>query len=148
MPATNDAVVRRLYDQIWSIGNLDVVDQICAPNMICHDIDSAADIHGTQEYKELAATYRSAFPDLKTNLEDLIAHGDKVVVRWSAHGTHEGEMMGIAPTHRRVTFRGVDIFRFYAGKIQEQWSNYNALAVFQQIGAIPAPPEHPRHAGG
>lgn len=148
MPVTNDTIVRRLYDQVWSIGNLDAVDQVCAPNIILHESNSPADRHGTQEYKELAAMYRSAFPDLRTNVEDIIAQGDKLVVRWSARGTQEGDLMGIPPTHRQINFRGVDIFRFYSGKIQEQWINYNALSAFHQMGAIPALPEQTRRAGG
>jgi predicted ester cyclase len=85
--------------------------------------------------------YRDAFPDVLMSVEDQVAEGDKVVTRWIASGTHQGDMMGIAPTGNRVTVAGTSVERIVDGKIEETWDNYDALGMMQQIGAIPTPEE-------
>jgi predicted ester cyclase len=85
--------------------------------------------------------YRNAFPDVLMSVEDQVAEGDKVVTRWIASGTHQGDMMGIAPTGNRVTVAGTSVERIVDGKIEETWDNYDALGMMQQIGAIPSPEE-------
>ena len=85
--------------------------------------------------------YRNAFPDVQMHVEDQVAEGDMVVTRWIASGTHQGEVMGIAPTGNRVTMAGTNIERVVNGKIEETWDNYDALGMMQQIGAIPSPEE-------
>jgi predicted ester cyclase len=85
--------------------------------------------------------YRNAFPDVQMHVEDQVAEGDMVVTRWIASGTHQGDLMGIAPTGNRVTVAGTSIERVVNGKIEETWDNYDALGMMQQIGAIPSPEE-------
>ena len=80
-------------------------------------------------------------PDLRITLEDDIAEEDKVVSRWTAQVTHQGELMGIAPTGNQVTIMGITIHRIEDGKIVEEWENWDALGLMQQIGAIPSPEE-------
>ena len=82
---------------------------------------------------------RSAFPDLRVTLEDDIAEGNKVVSRWRAQGTHQGELMGIAPTGNQMAITGITIDRIEEGKIVEEWENWDALGMMQQIGAVPSP---------
>ena len=91
--------------------------------------------------KRYAAMLRVAFPDLHQTIEEQIAEGDKVAYRWTARGTHQGELMGLAPTGNRVLFTGISIARLSEGKIEEIWENYNALGMMQQIGAVPSPEE-------
>jgi predicted ester cyclase len=64
----------------------------------------------------------------------------KVVIRWTMRATHQGELMGIAPTGKPVTVTGIDIFRLSAGKLAEMWQNWDQLGMLQQVGALPAPP--------
>ena len=71
--------------------------------------------------------------------EDQIAEDDKVVTRWTAVGSHQGELMGIPPTGRRVTVTGITINRIVGGKIMETWNNYDALGQLQQLGVVPPP---------
>jgi predicted ester cyclase len=85
--------------------------------------------------------YRNAFLDVQMRVEDQVAEGDMVVTRWIASGTHQGEIMGIAPTGNRMTVAGTSIERIVEGKIEETWDNYDALGMMQQIGAIPSPEE-------
>jgi predicted ester cyclase len=77
---------------------------------------------------------RAAFPDIHYTLEDLVAEGDKVVLRWSAGGTHKGDFMSVAPTSKRVMLSGTVTFLIREGKIQEEWSHWDALGLLQQLG--------------
>ncbi len=83
--------------------------------------------------------YHGAFPDTQITVEDQIAEGDLVVTRWTARGTHQGELMGVPPSSNRATVEGITINRIADGKIAESWANYDALGMMQQIGAIPSP---------
>jgi predicted ester cyclase len=83
--------------------------------------------------------YRSAYPDTRLEIGEMIAEGDLVAMTWTATGTHQGELMGIAPTGRSVTVSGIGVDRVSGGQIVESWANYDALGMLTQLGAIPAP---------
>jgi predicted ester cyclase len=72
-------------------------------------------------------------------VDDQFAEGDKVATRWTARGTHTGEIAGIAPTGRDVTVTGLTISRFASGKVVEEWSTWDTLGMLVQLGVIPAP---------
>ena len=80
--------------------------------------------------------YRAAFPDLTLTNEDIIVGTDRVVLRWTARGTHEGELMGIPASGAEVTMTGIDILRVEDGKVVERWGEFNSMQTMQQIGAI------------
>ena len=135
----NKAIARRALKEIFSgQGNLEVADEIISPNFVGHDPVSSEDSRGPEGVKEFAMMYRNAFPDVQLSVEDQVAEGDMVVTRWIARGTHQGELMGIAPTGNRVTVAGTSVERIVDGKIEETWDNYDALGMMQQIGAIPS----------
>ena len=131
----NKALVRRFYEQMDE-DNVVIIDQLVAANYVGHVVGSE-DIRGREGLKELAAAFHSAFPDLQRVIEDLIAEGDKVVGRFTARGIHKGEFMGIAPTNKQVTFTAIGIYQFDEGKLVEDWIEYDALGLLQQLGAIP-----------
>jgi steroid delta-isomerase-like uncharacterized protein len=142
MSEENKAIARRALEEVFSgQGDLDVADELFAPNYVGHDPASPEDIHGLEGVKEFAGMYRNAFPDVLMSVEDQVAEGDMVVTRWIASGTHQGDLMGIAPTGNRVTVAGTSVERIVNGKIEETWDNYDALGMMQQIGAIPSPEE-------
>jgi predicted ester cyclase len=85
--------------------------------------------------------FRSAFPDFKATINDIIAEGDKVVIRMTWNGTHRGEFMGIPPTGKRVSFGVFDILRIAGGKFVEHWGQMDSMLMMQQLGVIPAPGE-------
>ena len=97
------------------------------------------DVRGIEGLTQFVSMIRSAIPDLRITIEDDMAEGDKVVTRWIGQGTHQGELLGIAPTGNQVTFTGITIHRIEDTKIVEEWSNWDALGVRQQIGADPSP---------
>ena len=85
--------------------------------------------------------YHGVFPDAQITVEDQIAEGDRVVTRWTERGTHQGEFMSVPPSENRIEIAGITINRFSGGKIAETWTNYDALGMMQQIGAMPSPAE-------
>lgn len=129
----NKNVSRRLREECFSKGNLSVADELMAPNALLHD-PMHPGVAGPEGMKQIARIYRGAFGDLRMTIEDQIAEGDRVVTRWTASGTHTGNLLGIPPTHRKVTVTGIDIDRIADGKIKESWSNWDAIGMFRQLG--------------
>ena len=100
MSETNKALVRRFYDEVMNRGNLDVIDELCTPDVVDHRAQPGLP-PGTDGVKHMMAMYRAVFPDLVVTLEDMVAEGDRVVVRWSGRGTHKGNLGGGLPPPAR-----------------------------------------------
>ena len=135
----NKSVVRREFEEIFSQGgNLDAAQEIYAPDYVGHE-PTFGDVHGVEGAKQFAATYRQAFPDIQTTMEDQLAEGDKVVTRFTSRGTHQGDTEDFGPpTGNRIEVTGITIERFSEeGKIVEDWTNFDALGLMQQLGLIP-----------
>ena len=144
MSDANKQVVRRLIEEVVSGGNIDALDEIAAENLVDNDPGRPPGIpQGREGQKALVAGYRAAFPDLKMTVEDQIAEGDKVVTRWIARGTHNGDLMGIPATGREATVSGIFIDRIANGQIAESWANWDQLGMLQQIGVVPEPEASP-----
>jgi steroid delta-isomerase-like uncharacterized protein len=131
----NKAVARRAFDVI-NTGNLDVVDELIAPEYL-YSAPGTPEVRGPEGWKQLISMYRAAFPDLHMTVDDVLAEGDKVAVRWSATGTHRGELMGIPPTGKRVTVTGMIMSRCAGGKFVEEHEIFDSLGMLQQLGAVP-----------
>jgi steroid delta-isomerase-like uncharacterized protein len=140
MSEENKALTRRSW-LIGSEGSLetlgDDLQEVYADDIVMHEPDE--DVRGIEGLKQYVSMIRSALPDLHLTLEDDIAEGNKVVSRWRAQGTHQGELMGIAPTGNQVAITGITIHRIEDGKIVEEWENWDALGLMQQIGAVASP---------
>lgn len=132
----NRALVRRFIEEIFNQNKLEVAEEILAPDYVHHDPTTNEFGSGIEGFKQMLNLYRQAF-DLQIVLEDQIADEEKVVDRWTGHGTHQGEFMGMAPTGKKITATGISIHRIAGGKIAETWNNYDALGIFQQLGIIP-----------
>jgi len=138
MSEENKTVARRWIEELWNKGNLSVADEVLAPTYV-HIDPSTPDLGGGPEGEKKRVTlYRTAFPDLHLNIDDLIAESDKVVIRWTCRGTHRGELSGIAPTGKPITLTGVSLCRLANGKAVEGRVNWDALGMFQQLGIAPA----------
>ena len=136
----NTAIVVQLYEEIWNRGDLDLADKLVAPNAINHDPQLPSGVPGGPQGLKAAVTMlRSAFPDDHHTIEDLVAEGDKVVVRLTHSGTHQGTLLGLPPTGKRITNTSIHIFRLADGQIVEAWANRDDLGLMQQLGAIPVP---------
>jgi steroid delta-isomerase-like uncharacterized protein len=137
MSEPNKAAARRFYDA-WSSGDLDAFDEILAPSYRDHDTQNPnAATAGPEAAKSTAEMYRAAFSDSRFEIEQQFADGDCVVTRWTAHGTHDGELMGMPATGKQVTISGITIDRFEDGKVVEGWTNWDTLGMMQQLGAVP-----------
>ena len=136
----NKAKMRRLLEEAFGQGNVDVVDEVLDPDFVCYDPNSeTGEIRGADTIKGEIEYFRNAVPDLTYTVEDQIAEGDKVVTRYTVSGTPQGEFFGVAPTGERITMSGISIDRFEGGKIVEEWPEYDLLGVMRQLGAVPAP---------
>jgi steroid delta-isomerase-like uncharacterized protein len=137
MSETNKNAVRRLIEEVWNKGNLRVTEELFAPNYVHHDASTPDVGLGPESEKRRATLYRTAFPDFRLTIEDIIAEGEIVTARWSCRGTHKGDLSGIAPTGKPFTISGVSIARFASGKMVEGWVNWDALGLMQQLGVVP-----------
>jgi steroid delta-isomerase-like uncharacterized protein len=137
MSEENKAIVHR-WVEAFNEGNLDAVDELLTDSYVRHDPNSP-EVRGPEEEKQLRAMYRSAFPDLRFSVEDMVAEDDKIATRLSISATHEGELLGIPPTQRRLSFTAMELYRLEGGKIDEQWVNVDTLGMMQQLGVVPPP---------
>ena len=137
MSEENKALVRRYFEETWDKGNLDLIDELFTTDFVRHSPTATeGEVRGQEGFESLVSMYRSALTDLRVSIEDLIAEGDRVVTRWTARGTHQGELMGNAPTGNQTTVRGILVDRISGGKIEEEWADYDTLHLMQQIGAV------------
>ena len=132
MSEQNKARIRRVIEEAYSRGDLSVVDEVAASNLVIHA--SSQDIRGREGAKQFVTMFRTAFPDLKFTIEDQIAEGDMVVTRWTARGTHAGEFQGIPATGRAVRVAGTDIDRIVDGKTVDCWVHMDQFGLMQQLG--------------
>ena len=133
----NKAIVRRGLETVWNQKNVARVVEHLDPEFVSHD--PTMTIQGLEQYQPFVTMYLSAFPDLHFTIEDQIAEGDKVVTRWTAHGTHLGPFMDIPPSGKQGAVTGITIDRLANGKVVESWYNFDALGMMQQLGVLPAP---------
>jgi steroid delta-isomerase-like uncharacterized protein len=131
------AAARIEFEQIYSLGRLDLIDQIVGDDYVCYDPALPQPVYGAEGLRQAVVGFRTALPDLTFTVDQQIAEGDRVVTAWTARGTQLGELFGIAPTGRAVTMIGVDIERFVDGKIVEVWANWDAHGVIQQLTGPP-----------
>src|SRR5438445_5984935 len=116
----NKTIVRQFYDEVVNKGNINMIDKIAATNYVDHTAPPGIP-PGKEGEKLWFKMIRAAFPDGRTTIDDIIAEGDKVVVRATMKGTHKGEFMGIPATGKQVTISGIDVTRFVNGKSTEHW---------------------------
>jgi steroid delta-isomerase-like uncharacterized protein len=138
MSDQNKSIARRALE-IFGSGDLDELDELVSEDAVDHDTQNPfAGIHGPEGAKRTAGIYRAAFSDLQITVEDQLADGDKVVTRWKAVGTQDGDLAGLPASGRSSTVTGITIDRIEGGKIVESWGNWDTLGMMQQLGAVPA----------
>ncbi|MDQ3864512.1 MAG: ester cyclase [Actinomycetota bacterium] len=137
----NKEKVRRVMEEGFGQGKLEVIDEVLDPNFACYDSNSkTGEVRGANTIKGEIEWFHRAIPDLTYTVEDQIAEGDKVVTRYTASGTQQGEFFGVAPTGKRVEFTGIQIDRFdESGRMVEEWPEYDLLGAMRQLGAMSDP---------
>ena len=134
------AIVRR-YLGVYEQGNIELLDELLAPDYINHTPATPDLPTGPEGVKGVVTMFRSAMLDLRVVVEDMIAEDDKVAVRYTLEGTHEGELFGVPPTGQRLSIKSITVERVSNGKIRDHWRVTDSLDMMQQLGVIPAP-EH------
>jgi steroid delta-isomerase-like uncharacterized protein len=94
------------------------------------------EIYGLKDFKQNTNEVYNTFPDAQCNIDEMVAEGDKVAVRWTFTGTHKGEFMGIPPTNKKITAWGIKIYRVVDGKFVESWERFDDLGLMQQLGVV------------
>jgi len=134
----NKDIVRRFWG-VWEEGNIGLVDELVAPDYVNYNPGIPGQPEGPEGIKAVVSMFRGGMPDLRVNIDDMIAEGDRVAVRYKIEGTHEGELFGVPPTGRRLSIENCTVERVSDGKIREHWRVTGTLDMVQQLGAIPTP---------
>jgi predicted ester cyclase len=135
----NKAIARRVIEEVHNQGNFAVWDSLIAPSYVNHNLPPG---QSARERQQMITMYRAALPGQLTTIDDLIAEGDEVVVRWTQHAVHAGPLPtpfgNIPPTGKQITVTGMIIFRIVDGKITDEWENWDTLGMLQQLGVVPS----------
>ncbi len=129
----NKATIRSFYE---AAADPERSVQFVSPDFVDHSLPPGMP-QGLEGYRQLVAMFNQAFPDLRVEVEQLVAEGDRVADRVVVRGTHQGEFMGIAPTGQQVVLTSTNINRLAGGQIVEHWGDADNLGLLQQLGAIP-----------
>jgi steroid delta-isomerase-like uncharacterized protein len=137
---TNKTVARRFFEEVFGEGKLNVLDEIIAREHVNSGPGNLPGLPaGPEGTKQIVTMYRNAFPDVHFTIDEQIAEGDRVVTRWTAHGTHQGELAGIPATGNLSTVTGITVDRIVNGKIAESWGIFDQFRMMQQLGVISTP---------
>lgn len=131
-------VIRRYYDDVLNRGDLAVLDEIASDHYVEND-PFPGQGNGRADLKTRVSTLRDAFSPCVFTIEDVVAEGDRVAVRWNSSGRHSGAFLGMPATNRDYTIAGIDIHRLDGGRMAEHWHVVDQLSQLQQLGMIPAP---------
>ncbi len=134
----NKAIARRWYEDGFNAHNVGVMDELFTEDFGEHT-PLGPPTNGRDMVKQSLRGVFTALPDLRVTIDDMIAEGDKVVVRFTSQATHQGDLMGIPATGKPVTTTTITILRFVDGKIAEDWVETDMLGMMRQLGVIPAP---------
>ena len=135
MSEENKALIRRYIEELKNKENFSIIDELWTPDSIFHTPHGRD--HGPEEFKKTRIAERKAFPDLRMEIDDIIAEGDKVVIRWTERGTFKAHWGNIPPTGEKIEISGIMIFRLSGGKIMEIWDAFDLLNMWQQLGVNP-----------
>jgi steroid delta-isomerase-like uncharacterized protein len=134
----NKRLVDTFIQELFSKGDLGAVDRYLHRDFVDHDPPFGAAPPGAEGLREAARMMRRALPDWHSDLDQLVAEADIVVERFTASGTHRGELMGVAPTGKTLVLSGINIFRIDGDRIVERWGRLDELGLFRQLGLHPA----------
>jgi steroid delta-isomerase-like uncharacterized protein len=137
---TNRAVIRRFYEELWNSWDLSVADEIVAPDVRFRG-SLGTSLTGIDAFKRYVERILTAFPDWHNRIDELIAEGETVVARMTWSGTHRGDLLGVAPTGRHVTYVGAAIFRLEDARIQVAWVVGDTQELWRALGVLEVPGE-------
>lgn len=125
------------YVRVWDVAApAGLLERVFADDVVDHD-PMAGQAAGRTGVADTVRLYHAVFPDLTVTCDDVVAAGDRLAVRWTATGTHEGDQLGMPATHRQVKMTGIDILHLQDGRVVERWGQSNGLELMQQLGVAP-----------
>jgi steroid delta-isomerase-like uncharacterized protein len=129
-------LAHRWFEEVWNQGRESAIDELMAEDSIVHGLvdRSEGEIRGPAAFKPFVRKFRTGFPDIRINVEDVVVEGDKIAARCVVTGTHTGPGIMSAPTGRPTEITGMCIVRVKDGKIAEGWNNFDFLTLYQQLG--------------
>ena len=136
MSEQHKSAARNFIERDLNQKDLTALDVYFSPSLTDHALPPGLP-PGREGRKLFASALLAAFPDLHVQLDDMVADGDKLVSRYTVHGTHNGELMGIPPTGKQVSIGGIAIDRFEDGQSVEHWEIFDQMGMMQQLGVIP-----------
>ena len=131
MEERNARIIELYVEEILNKGNLTVADSIIGDNFL--DPASVAGEKGPDALKRVISYFRSTFPDLKVTINEIVTDQDKVVWKWTAQASHQGEIFDIPPTNKMVTFSGIIIDKIHDGKIVQRQGIWDRLGLKEQL---------------
>jgi len=131
MSANIKALATRWFEEVWNQRRTETVHELFSPEGIGHM--EGMEIKGPEPFLQLHAAFIQAFPDLKLEVEDVIAEGNSATIRWFARGTHHGDGLGVEPTGKATAFRGMTWLRFENDILVEGWDCWNQGALMQNL---------------
>ena len=129
---SNKELLKRFYKEVYVEWNMELADQVLSPQFTSHDWPKSGPV-GPGAFRDYYSALRSALPDARYEVDDIIAESDKVVVRWRLIGTHKGDYGGIAATGRAITLKGIAIYRVESGRIMERWVVSDVHGVLEEL---------------
>lgn len=130
------AIVRRGYEAGWNRGDLGILDDLLAPDFRAYDPTVPGGVVTGAAVRDFLQQIRVAFPDIRREVSDYVAQGDKIAVRWRVTGTHRGPFGGAPPTGRQVVVTGITLYRIADGKIAEEWVEMDSAGLARQLTAV------------
>jgi steroid delta-isomerase-like uncharacterized protein len=134
----NKAIVRRFWEEVFNGRKLTLIDELFTADWVYHGVGGQS-LYGREGLRQFLTSYHKAFPDIQVEVKSLIGEGDMVVSHVTSCGTHQGELMGIAPTGRQVKVPAISISRFKGDQIVEDWEIIDLFGMLQQLDVIPSP---------
>jgi steroid delta-isomerase-like uncharacterized protein len=135
-PQETEAVADRWHRDLIMAGNVALAEEILTPDVVVHA--NGREVHGLANVSQLAIGLRAAIPDIRITHDETLVAGDRVAIRWTNEGTHQGPYFGVPASGKRLRFEGLDLVHVRDGKIAALWIAFDNYGVLQQMGAVPA----------
>ncbi len=132
----NKTTIRRVFKEVFNKGTLAMIPELIAPNYVFRS-PLGMEFKGPEGFKQMVTISRTAFPDLRLTIDDILAEGDMVAIRYTLRGSHKGDFGGIAPTGKQLEITGALFVRLAGGKEVEAFEFFDSLAMYQQLGVAP-----------
>jgi steroid delta-isomerase-like uncharacterized protein len=135
--ARSSDLIRKWFEEVWNQGREQTIDAMCAKEAVGHgQTHDGSDIVGPDHFKQFWRAFRAAFTSIRVEIHQTIEQGETAVAQWTITMIHTGPFLGIPPSGKQITAKGMSIQRFVGGKIVEAWDNWDQLSVMVQLGAV------------